>query len=84
MNWQEPFKDMQIKVDNLNIYPGECFTLWMNKHGRSGEREVVHVELRVTPDGRPQIFTTLSEVVIGDFKAWTWEPHETPAAGPPR
>lgn len=83
MNWQTPIKSEQIKVENLNIYPGECFTLWMNKHGRSGEREAIQVELRVTPAGRPQIFTTLSEAQVADFKDWTWEPEPHPSE-PPR
>jgi len=81
MNWQTPSKTERIKIDDLSIYPGECFTLWMNKNPRSAEREEVQVELRITPDGKPQIFTNLVEVQIVGFKNWTLEPQDGAGEG---
>lgn len=74
VEWKDPYKREVINIRSVNIYPGQALTLWMNMRRESEEREAVQVELRVTPSGRVEIFTTLSRVQILDLDEWTDEP----------
>ena len=51
-----PYKHIMVKFDGINVYPGETLTVWLNKGRRNEERDAVQVELRITEQGKPEIF----------------------------
>ena len=57
-----------VDVSDVNIYPGETMTVWLNRNGRHREREAVQVELRVREDGMPEIFC--DRLRGKSFKGW--------------
>ena len=66
-----PYIFRTIELDDINIYPGETFTVWMNKSGRCQERESVQVELRVTNDGTPELFFDGNAANKKPWSSWT-------------
>ncbi len=76
MKWKNPWKNETIEMGDINVYPGECLTVWLNHASRSGDRDAVQVELRVTPEGRIDIFTDLSKVGFMDWNDWHDDPNE--------
>ena len=62
-------------VDDINVYPGETLTVWLNAYGREGKREAVQVELRVVPGahGKAEIFISQKGTgaqVFHGFEDW--------------
>lgn len=63
--------ETSVELKELNIYPEETFTLWLNKYNKYGEkREAIQVELRVTENGEPEIFTHTNKIALKDFDNW--------------
>ena len=60
---------IQQEVRDINIYPGEFITVWLNRNEKAEVRNAIQVELRVT-DGKLEIFTNFKEVSVLDFEYW--------------
>ena len=60
---------IQQEVSDINIYPGEFITVWLNRNEKAEVCNATQVELRVT-DGELQIFTNFKEVSVQDFEHW--------------
>lgn len=63
-------KTVIVDVSDINVYPGQYITVWLNHNPVSGERKATQVELRVLADGTVEIFTKVEETHIKDFKDW--------------
>lgn len=62
-------------VDEINVYPGETLTVWLNAYGRKKKREAVQVELRVVPGahGKAEVFISQKGTgakVFQGFEDW--------------
>ena len=67
-------------VESVNVHAGESLTVWM-RPGLRGDLSpelgpAQQIELRITPDGKTEIFST-SPTVVKDFDSW-YEPKATP------
>jgi hypothetical protein len=65
---KKPYKFERIDFEDLNIYPGETLTVWMNMARRNEERTAIQVELRIQEDGTPEIFC--DKLNGKSFKNW--------------
>ena len=46
-----------VEVGQLNLYIGECLTVYMgNSHRPTPPTKLEQIELRITPDGKLEIF----------------------------
>jgi hypothetical protein len=63
-------KTVRVDVTDINIYPGQYITIWLNRNPASGKRDAVQVELRVLDNGTTEIFTHVAETHIEDFEDW--------------
>lgn len=58
--------NIDYDIESIKVKPGEYITVYMfNSKGNT-----VQVELRVLPNGEPQIFLDNMNI-IKDFEAWT-------------
>ena len=59
---------IEHEINGLNLKAGETLTVWLN----DGTNTPIQVELRVLPNGKPQIFLTRQNMhVINSFNEWT-------------
>lgn len=65
-----PCLSFDKKVQELTVDRGQFITIWLNKAPDFRGRNAVQVELRVTPDGKPQVFSHLKELEVLDFDTW--------------
>ena len=56
------------KISSINIGRGETITIWLNKAVQP-EFNQVQVELRVKPDGTPEIFSS-EPILLQSFDKW--------------
>jgi hypothetical protein len=68
MMGRTPCKFERIDIDDIDIYPKETLTVWMNKRERNKERDAIQVELRIHEDGTPEIFC--DQLKGRSFKNW--------------
>ena len=67
---ENPIITFDKKVDQVTIHRGEVITIWLNKCGRYEEmRSCTQVELRVKPDGSPEIFIVSDEIEVKKYSA---------------
>jgi len=62
---------VNVEVDNVRVQRHEFITLWLDRHKFGEALDGVQVELRVSKDGKAEIFTSLKEVDVLDFADWT-------------
>lgn len=55
----------------FTLKPGQVTTAWLDSVPHDGARNARQVELRVTRDGRRQIFVDPKEVEVLSFDQWT-------------
>jgi len=59
-----------VSVDQVEVRRGQTLTVWLARHtGEQGQYERYQVELRVRPDGTPEIYHD-EEIVSEYFDDW--------------
>ena len=67
---RKPYKRITIDIEDVNVYPGEGFTVWLNRNTLDKERDAVQVELRVDSDGTVRLYSHTKSIALADFKYW--------------
>ena len=73
MIFKHPSITINKEIDNINIYPGETITLWLNMDGKLHPiKHVFQMEIRIKDNGEPEIFVHLNQLQkqIKDFDEW--------------
>ena len=73
MKWQEPYKEQRVEIDDLNVYPMQCLTVWLNRNPRHMERDAAQMEIRITESGTFEIFADPKRVKVRPWTEWKAE-----------